>query len=253
MSVYNDQATIGTAIQSILDQTYTNFEFIIINDGSSDQSLSIINRFRDRESRIQVITQENSGLTVALNTAIAQAKGTYIARIDADDISDVTRLEKQVKFLEENSDILVCGSMGYLIDMEGTIIGKKILPISPEQVYQKLLFNNQCIHSSLMIRASAIDTYGPYDPSFRTSQDYELLLRLASYGKVANINEALVLWRVRSGSISWSSKRQEIDAIRARWKAIRSYHYPFLKGFFHILIRSVWLMIPQGLKRKRYA
>jgi len=110
MSVYNAQKYLDEAIESILNQTYSNFEFIIINDGSTDKSLEIIENYAKKDSRIIVINRENKGLIYSLNEGIRKANGKYIARMDADDISLPQRLEKQVEFMEKNKNIGICGT-----------------------------------------------------------------------------------------------------------------------------------------------
>ena len=253
LSAYNSEKYIGEAIESVLDQTYVHFECIIINDCSTDKTLEIIKTYAKLDNRISIINnKKNLGLTKSLNKGISKSSGKYIARIDADDICEHSRFEKQLKYMEANPEVAVCGSLGTYIDENGKNLGVKNLPLSSKDLKNKLLFNNQFIHSALFIRKSVLDTVGSYDESFKTSQDYELLLRIAEKYPVINLADPLVKWRIHRNSISWKSKKQERDAIRARWLAVTKYHYPKIKGLILISIRIIWMIIPLSVKKKRY-
>ena len=246
MSVYNGERYLSEAIESILQQSFVDWELVIINDCSTDGSLAIIQKYLLRDQRVKLINNEqNLGLTKSLNIGIKDSTGKYIARLDADDSCSPDRLQKQYDFMEAHPEVAICGSCGNYLDESGEIIGKKILPTEYREIKKKLLFNNQFIHSSLFICRAVIDKEGGYDESFRTSQDYEFILRIASKYPVANLPEQLVSWRVGEGSISWSSKRQEWDAIRARWAAVVRYGYPKLIGLANIVVG--WLY-PKLLK-----
>lgn len=254
MSVYNNQAFICKAIDSILNQSYKYFECIIIDDGSTDGTSDILKQYLKKDNRISVITNnKNIGLTKSLNKGLLICKGKYIARLDADDISVQDRIKIQYDYLEKNNHIAACGSQGICIDDKDNVLGEKNLPISYKEIKHRLLFNNQFIHSSLFIKKSVLDKVGLYNELFKTSQDYELMLRIAENHNVTNLRQALVKWRVHNNSISWTTKKQEIDAIRARWFAITKYNYSKIRGIILILIRIVWLFIPLSIKKKRYA
>ena len=253
MSVYNGERYVSEAIESILQQSFSDWELIVIDDNSSDGSSVIIRQYLAQDQRVKLINNEqNFGLTKSLNIGIKDSTGKYIARLDADDSCLPDRLQKQYDFMEAHPEMAVCGSCGNYIDESGEVVGKKTLPTEYREIKKKLLFNNQFIHSSLFICRAMIDKEGGYDESFRTSQDYELMLRIASKYPVANLPEQLVNWRVGEGSISWSSKRQEWDAIRARWVAVARYGYPKLNGLTNIILRLGWLALPQTFKMKRY-
>lgn len=158
MPVYNAELYLDEAIQSITNQTYKKFEFIIINDGSTDKSLEIIKKYKDEYSRIVLISRENKGLVFSLNEGISKAKGKYIARMDADDISLSTRLEEQVAFMEENQEIGVCGSWVEVFgDNRKNTIWK--MPKSNEELKTRLLFSVPVAHPSVMMRKEILDKY----------------------------------------------------------------------------------------------
>ncbi len=194
MSVYNGQKHLREAIDSILNQTYENFEFIIINDGSTDTSEEIIKSYKD--SRIKLINnKKNLGLPASLNKAIKLSRGEYIARMDADDISEIERLEKQVEFMEKNLSVDVCGTW---INILGSFKGKWKYPTNDEDIKTRLLFNNVIVHPSVMFRRrSLLKNNLYYDPNFRKIQDYELWARAVGKLRFANINKYLLKYRVR--------------------------------------------------------
>ena len=161
LPVYNGEKDVHECIQSILDQTFQNFEFIIINDGSIDNSGKIIGGFKD--SRIVYLEQDNQGLAAALNNAIKVSTGEFIARQDQDDYSYPERFEKQVEFLESNSDYAVVGTWGEDIDTETkkniwkTQTRYKKPPVESFALKYTLLFDSPFVHSSVMIRKSVFD------------------------------------------------------------------------------------------------
>jgi glycosyltransferase involved in cell wall biosynthesis len=202
MSVYNCEKYIKEAIYSILNQNFGDFEFIIINDGSTDKTREIIEEYKDE--RIKVINNKNKGLTKSLNEGIELAKGEYIARMDADDISLRERFEKQVEFLDFNTDIYMCGTWAEFIDENGVFLKDFKRPITDKEIKKELLFHNPFIHSSVMIRKSVFDKVGLYNESFRYAQDYELWTRVVAKLKTANLPEALLKYRVLKESITKS-------------------------------------------------
>ena len=205
MSVYNGEKYLQEAIDSILGQTFKDFEFLIINDGSTDKTGEILKSYND--PRIKIINNEkNIGLTKSLNIGLRIAKGEYIARQDADDISMPERLEKEVEFLEQNRNIGVVGTDYLIINEKGKIVHiVKCLNCSRE-LKEKLLEGNQFGHGSVMLRKECIDKVGIYREEFKFAQDYDFCLRIAEVYDVANISEPLYKWRIDSKSISVAKK-----------------------------------------------
>ena len=193
MSVYNSEKYLREAIDSILNQTFKNFEFIIINDGSTDRSLEIIQSYND--DRIRFINQENTGLAKALNNGIAIARSDYIARMDADDIAYPERIQKQYKFLLNNPEYIIVGSNANIIDMEGNFVHHSNLPIKNEEMKGKLP-ETRFIHPSVMFRKDSFYKAGKYPEYMLKAQDYVLFNRMAKYGKFANIREKLLQYRI---------------------------------------------------------
>ena len=211
MSVYNSQAYLGQAIESILGQSFSNFELIIVNDGSTDDSQKIIDYYRDKDQRIiQIINIENCGLTKSLNLGINIAQGTFIARMDADDISLPTRFEKQIKFLESYAGIGLLGTNGSYFDETGKVLGPFRHFENDLEIRWGSLFNSQFIHSSIMFRLSLIQLAGMYREDHKYAQDYEFTSRLLQHTGGANLKEKLVLWRRTSGNISSQKKEEQL-------------------------------------------
>lgn len=243
MACYNSQRFLVLALESILKQNFFDFEFLIVNDASIDQSPQILRQYATKDQRLKIITNsENLGLTKSLNKALALAKGKYIARMDDDDISLPSRFQKQFQFMEQNKDVALCGTMGFIINEKGERVGQKNLAVSPRAIKKKLLFNNQLLHSSWFLRRAILDEVGFYDESFKKAQDYEFILRLAQNHKIENLPEHLIEWRRRPGSLSFADKKQQKYALKARWLAIAKYGYPKAKGLFHIIIRALRLL-----------
>ncbi|MBT5492612.1 glycosyltransferase [bacterium] len=204
LPVYNAQKYLEEAIESIINQTYTNFEFIIIDDGSGDNSLNIINKYQKQDSRILVITRENKGLVYTLNEGINQAKGKYIARMDADDISLSNRFEKQIELLE-NSNIDICGCHYLLVDEYNNINGLNLTPLSHEMCFLSLASKVPFAHPSVMIRKEFLDKnnlkYGQSE--HKIAEDFDLWMRMYEKGaKFGNVNDILFKYRVLDNSLS---------------------------------------------------
>ena len=192
--VYNAEKFIKESIESILNQTYKNFEFIIINDGSKDNSAEIIKSYKDQ--RIRYYEQKNQGLAKTLNVGLSYAKGKYIARQDNDDISFPNRFEKQISYLEQNQQIAVLGSWAKIIDENGIFTNRfHHHSTSPLNLKFELVFDNPFVHSSIMARKDIIEKTGMYHLDNDYFEDYNLWSRISYHYQIANINEELLLYR----------------------------------------------------------
>ncbi|NMB57375.1 glycosyltransferase [Candidatus Beckwithbacteria bacterium] len=196
MPVFNAEKYLKKAIESILSQTFTDFEFIIINDGSSDNSEKIIKSYPDKRIRY-FKNKKNQNLARCLNFAIKKAKGRYIARMDADDISYKNRFKKQYQFLQQNSQINICGTFADIINEKGQIIKNFKKPTQDNEIKLSLFFGNQLIHSSVFVRKEIFEKY-QYNPNLKKGQDYELWVRLAFAKNIyfANLDENLLKYRL---------------------------------------------------------
>lgn len=204
MSVHNGGRYLKEAIGSILDQTFPNFEFIIVDDGSTDHTRTILEEYGLKDARIRWISRGNQGLTKSLNEGLALARGGFIARMDADDVSMPGRFEAQVRFLGAHPEYAIVGAEVLMIDSDGD-------PLCPRgHLRDNEAIDRQCLlgdggamtHPVVMIRKSALDAIGGYDPTFATAQDLDLYLRLCEVGRAYNLPETLLHWRLHSLSVN---------------------------------------------------
>jgi len=208
MAVYNGEKFLTESIASILNQSFTKFEFIIINDGSNDDSLQIIETYAAKDDRIVIINQSNHGLAKSLNTGIKTAKGKYIARMDDDDISKPYRFEKQIKFLEANPEYIIVGGNADFINEDGTFVFKSSKKLNNADLKKNITSGNPFIHPSVMIKKSVFDSIDGYDTNInKFFEDRLLWYRLKDEGKFCNLEESLISYRMRKNSISTNTKK----------------------------------------------
>lgn len=203
MSVYNNQDYLKYTIESVLNQTYKNFEFIITDDASNDKSAEIIMQYASIDSRIRVIkNKKNIGLTKSLNNMLEISEGKLVARIDGDDICLPDRLEKQVNIFRNNVDIGIVFSDTILIDYQGNIICESWRPREFKTIQKLMFVHNYIPHPTVMYNREIIIRNGKYNEAFRTGQDRELWLRLIENGvKFEYIRESLVMYRLNPNSV----------------------------------------------------
>jgi glycosyltransferase involved in cell wall biosynthesis len=211
LPVYNCPQYVGAAIESMLAQSFTDYEMVVIDDGSRDETLSVVRRYTD--PRIHIYTQANQGLAATLNRGIELARGRYIARQDQDDISLPERLTAQVTYLEANRS---CGLVGTWAEIwrEGVKTEREHRhPSDDSSLKFELLLNNPFVHSSVMLRKAALDKVGGYsvDKGRQPPEDYELWSRIAREYEVANIPEALHRYREVAGSMSRDGSSPFLD------------------------------------------
>lgn len=211
MPVFNAEAYLKKAIESILKQTFKDYELLVINDGSSDSSLEIINNFAKNDDRIRCVSRGRRGIGYTLNEGISLAKGRFIARMDADDISAPDRLMKELDYLTSHPECDALFSRVQLIDVGGKSLGVEWEPdsaaIKPEEIKKYLPKENCCAHPTLMIRTETLRHF-KYDARQVPSEDYDLWLRLISAGnEIHKLDEKLLLYRMHGASISQSSNQ----------------------------------------------
>ena len=201
MPVYNCEEYIYLSIKSILEQSYSNFELIVINDGSTDGTLKILENFSD--NRIRIFSQNNMGISKSLNKGIRISQGKFIARHDADDISENKRLEKQLQYMRLNPNIALLGTWSKIIINNKFSRKNLIHPRTDEDCKIGLLFDNCFSHGSILIKKSTLIKVGFYNENIIGAEDYELWSRIAKKFKVANIPEFLHYYRVHKSSVSY--------------------------------------------------
>ena len=219
MSVHNGGAYLREAIRSILDQSFEDFEFIVIDDGSTDGSPEVIETFADSDVRLRPIYQENRGLTRSLNRGIAEARGRLIARMDADDVSLPDRLEKQVAYLNAHADVGIVGGMTRHVNADGVEMGGAWPSWSPPDLNGwRTLFENVLCHPTVVMRRDVLDRLGlgPYHAEILYAQDYELWTRALFETKIANLPDVVLERRKWGGTIGVQhAEGQERTVIKA--------------------------------------
>lgn len=260
MGVYNqlDKKVLLQAVNSILNQTVTDIEFIIYDDGSCAEAADILKEVALLDKRILLIGhEENHGLAFSLNACIGMARGKYIARMDADDISYPDRLQKQKNFLENHTEYAWCGCCIDLFDENG-IWGKRDYPLMPtEEDYLKF---SPYAHPTVMYRAEIFDTNQGYLESKETlrCEDYEIFMRFRKAGlKGANLNETLFCYREDSGSFRRRNIRNRWNEAKCRYRNFKSLGILFPKGWIYVLRPIMACMIPYSIlelyKRRKYS
>ncbi|QWU15228.1 Glycosyltransferase involved in cell wall bisynthesis [Paenibacillus sophorae] len=216
MPVYNASRFLEQAVESILQQSYTDFELIVINDGSTDNSLEILERYSD--PRIKLIHNgSNSGIVSSLNCGLNAASGAYIARMDADDYSLPDRFKAQIQFMDLHPDIGVCGTQYRIMDSPRFGVSNTTLPCDPDIVACSLLINCCLAHPTVVMRRRVLDQlHGwPYDPNYQYAEDYHLWARLSAITRIANLNQCYLHYRYHDQQLSRTKSLEQI------WQADR--------------------------------
>jgi len=197
MPVYNAERYVASSIDGIRGQTFRDFEFVIVNDGSTDSSLDILTRYSNQDSRIRLVSRPNTGLVGALNDGVANARGEFIARIDADDRAKPNRFERQVRFLKDHPDYVGVGSAVMQIDPDGDPIAPHQWSPTHEEIEHNLLRGvGGMAHPASMLRRETVVDVGAYRPEICYGEDLDLWLRLIERGKLANLTEVLIEYRL---------------------------------------------------------
>lgn len=218
MSVFDGERFLSEAITSILNQTFGDFEFVIINDGSRDRTTSMLAAYEQSDSRVRVYEQENQGLIASLNRGCGLARGNYIARMDADDVSMPDRLERQVRFLENHRDVGLLGGAVEIIDDHGRRLFAVQPALEDEPIRTALrAFSFPIFHPAVMMRKPAFEATGGYRAQFRHAEDYDLWLRIIEHWKAANLPEVVLRKRTHAEGISVRNLRQQsLSALAAQ-------------------------------------
>ncbi|GMT49866.1 MAG: glycosyl transferase [bacterium] len=212
MPVYNGEKYIDEAIQSILNQTFKDFELIIIDNASTDQTVKKIQAYQDPRIRL-IQNPKNMGLVFSRNKALSESKGDYIAVLDADDIAYPTRLAEQTRFMDEHSDFALIGTWTEVFNSYGQILSYWKPEFSPKELLVHSLFINPLAHSSAMIRKTALPDQR-YQKDYAPAEDYDLWVRIASKHKVGNIPKVLVQYRAHQNSTGSQQKDTQIQNAR---------------------------------------
>ena len=212
MPVHNAERYLADAVGSILAQSFTDFEFLIIDDGSTDRSRVILERHAARDARIRLTSRPNTGYTVALNQLLGLARGELVARMDADDIALPQRLARQVAFLQANPDVVCVGSAVHFIDAAGRLLRPGHPAMDDAEIQARVLTGDCALnHPSVMMRRAAVEAVGGYRPEFEPAEDLDLWLRLGEVGRLVNLPEVLMHYRQHAASFSEQYQRLQLE------------------------------------------
>ena len=238
MTMFDAATHLRAAVESILGQTFGDFEFVIVDDGSRDDSVAIVGSYRDERIRL-VRNERNKGQTPCLNQGLALARGAWVARQDADDISLPRRLERQMERLRHDEKLALLGCQAWLVDDGGKFTGLLDVALGPESIEWAGLWENPFIHTAAVFRREVVARLGGYDESFRICQDYDLWMRVAAEHPAANLSERLVIYRHAAQSLQHSGRetvREESRRVLRRLLA-RAFEHTVSDGDIDVLMR----------------
>jgi glycosyltransferase involved in cell wall biosynthesis len=246
MSVYNGEKYLQQSIDSIINQSFSDYEFIIINDGSIDNTQQILEECAKKDSRVKIINHNNVGLTKSLNIGIKNAASNLIARQDADDISLINRLTLQYDLMQSSIDTVLCGSNGINryepLGREVSIPSK----ISNDNIHEKLFFKNPFAHTSVMFRKCIFNEVGGYDEKFVRSQDFELWMRMSARGRLHYFDEPLVVRRVHDGMVTRNFNMEQFKCtLKAR---MMNYHKNYFMLIKYTALDLLMMSTPRVVK-----
>ena len=226
MPAFNAAEFIDEAISSILEQTFRDFEFIIVDDGSTDDTADILQKYAGADGRVRVFRQANQGVIAALNCGCRMAQGQFIARMDADDVSLPQRFDRQLEFLKGHPEIGILGTWASEIDKQGSVIGTWCLPASPKVLKWTHFFRVGVIHPTVLMRREILEKVNFYRPEAMYADDWDLWLRASAITEFGNTPEILFKYRISGKNIS---KRLRQECLEAPIKLL----VPFISNFLN--------------------
>lgn len=255
MPAYNAARFVDAAIQSIRAQSFRDFEFVIVDDGSTDGTTRIAEAHANEDPRIKLIRQRQSGCMAAIIRGMREASAPYVARMDADDISHHNRFATQIAFLEENPSIAVVGTSVEFIDENGRITGTRHCPENHDEIATRLLHKSPLYHPSVMMRREMIEAVGGYDRRFVVAEDYRLWLNVAAEYELANIDEPLLRYRRHTGQMthrrnSFYSAFAYIDYLAGRYAPTNSATGKWRELTYPELVRTIRQLFDAPLRRE---
>jgi glycosyltransferase involved in cell wall biosynthesis len=248
MPVFSGEKYLSAAVESILSQTFGDFEFLVLDDGSTDSTLDILRAYSAQDQRLRVISRGNKGLVASLNELLGQARGEFVARMDADDIALPHRLSRQVQFLRDHVDVVCVGGSVEVIDEKARFLTTFRYPKSDEEIQERNLLGDASIcHPSAMMRRDALIRIEGYDGDFFLAEDLDLWLRLGEIGKLANLDEVVLRYRFHSKSLSEKGSIRQLEVARAACE--RAWQRRGIQGVFSA---SPWRPGPSRASRHEH-
>ncbi len=250
MPVYNAELYLVESLKSIINQTYSNWELIVVDDCSTDKSFQILNKFAQKDNRIKVFkNKKRLGVAGTANFALKKANSKLIARMDADDIMHPQRLEKQRLFLLENKDVGLVGTQCVLINKSGKKIGYKYFPTSNQDIYRMIFHSIPIQQPTAMFNLNVLNkNILLYDQNKTTAEEVEVLFRILTSVKTANLPDVLLSYRLHGENTSLKNpKKTFYSTFLTRFKAITEYGYvPSFTGFVLNLMQLVFISVLPG-------
>lgn len=247
ITAYNSGRFILDAINSVLTQTYSDWEIVLINDGSTDDTEKIIDKVINSDNRIRYFRNgKNMGFISSLNKGLKLSRGELIARLDSDDIwLDRRKLEKQVNYLSKHVDAVLIGTWGHRIDQVSKKIANIKYPSSDKDIRNYIMIENCFLHSSVVFRKDLILRVGGYDEEFKSAEDYALWLKIGKSGKMHNLPDYMVGYRMNNSGISMTRYDEQI---RNTIKAVHRYGSEYPHSFIGLPLWYVRKVIPRDLR-----
>ena len=215
MSVYNGEAFLPEAIESILGQTLREFEFLVIDDGSKDGTAEILGGYASRDRRVRVVRHENKGRVTSLNVGIGLATGKYIARMDADDVAMPYRLAEQIEFMERHPEVGLLGGAVELISVTGQVVKTARPPLDDSAIKSLMLRYNPMFHPTVVMRKDVALAAGGYRKALLDADDYDLWLRMSERSRLANLGKTMVQYRIHSEQVSIRNLEHQTQCVLA--------------------------------------
>lgn len=250
MPAFNVERYIGEAIESVLHQSFRDFEFMILDDGSSDATPDIIKSFAERDQRIIFHTNSQTcSLPETLNRGISLARGTLIARMDADDIIPPQRFQKQVEFLRDHPDVGIVGGSMVIVDEDNVPIGTRRYWQKDADIRKHLFRYSPFCGASIMVRKHVFDATGGYNVHFTLAEDYEFFLRAGTITRFANLDEVVYRYRLRPHSLTADRMRDvERATIRIRKQYFKVYGASLMDRLYNVLHAVSLYLLPFSWK-----
>ena len=221
LPVRDGEAYLREAVESIAAQTFADFELIVVDDGSTDDTRRLLNELVD--DRLLILRRPREGIVAALRAGVTQARAPYIARMDADDVSEPERLGRQIALLEQRPRVGMAATWTTVIDEEGRELRREVLPSAHADLSRRLLLRNPFQHGSVLLRREALDDAGGYRPDYGANEDYDLWRRLARSWELACVPEALYRYRVHPAAVSRTDPHRVAQREHLRDELWRAY------------------------------